>query len=140
MGCIMSNPIRPDLPSLPSGIVQLTPISDKSLTDQVLNLLVSSFAGSTTTPPEGLMSWMLDEKANVNDDPCQPLKSEPDKERLDYFRWSMEFMFSWALPHGGCFAMIKENKGTQGEAGRDTRTYRTPTTRKPRENANWKTP
>jgi len=81
MGCCVSTlpAVDPDLipASLPQGVTRLTPQSDPALIEEAVDMLTKSFAGSTTSAPEGNLSWVFDPEASVDNDPCKPLKADP---------------------------------------------------------------
>jgi hypothetical protein len=110
MGCASSTPVVPDLPAMPSNIVQLLPGSASDLKESCVELLTTSFCGTSAAAPEGLLNWALDPSCSVDEDPSKPLKEEPSAERKKHFRWLVNFSFDLALPHGGCFAVMKDGR------------------------------
>jgi GNAT superfamily N-acetyltransferase len=72
--------------------------------------MARSFSGSKMTGPEGVLSWVLDENASVDGDPCNPLIADPDPERKEVFEFVLKFCAAICLKHGCCFALFKGGK------------------------------
>ena len=68
MGCLLSTPINPDIPYLPKNILQLNYKSDPILLKNVQDTMTHSFAGTTTTSPEGVLAWVFDPRGYINND------------------------------------------------------------------------
>tara|TARA_A100001015_G_scaffold320018_2_gene444903 strand:+ start:24 stop:887 length:864 start_codon:yes stop_codon:yes gene_type:complete len=121
MGCYISFLFRPclqnlspawkeHLPELPKDIVRLDLkllLSQPDLLVKVKQMVSESFAGTTTTAPEGTISWTIDSTASIDNDPSNPLKEEPTKERLACFNWIVEFLFAVELRYGACFLLME---------------------------------
>jgi len=92
-----------------SRVIQLTEQSPKHLIEEVTEMLTVSFAGSTTSAPEGTLSWILDPEAS-GDDPSLPLLEDPTEDRLAFCRFVIKLCIKFCLPQRTCFALIKEGK------------------------------
>jgi hypothetical protein len=90
---------------LPKDIVRVDCHSDPKLVASVKEVVARSFAGTTTTGPEAIMSWTFDPAASGSD-PCAPLLEPPSEGRLKYFRGLCNQMFRIAEAYGGCFALL----------------------------------
>jgi hypothetical protein len=112
MGCCSSHAAEPpsSLPLLPPDIIQITPSSPPELITQAIEVVARSFAGTTTTAPEGGGSWTLDPTATIDNDPSQPLKEPPTPERIAYFHFISKFCLLDCLIHHTVFALIKNGE------------------------------
>ena len=68
-----------------SMVIQLTDETSEYRVQEVVDMMSVSFAGTTTTSPEGCLSWVQDPEAS-GDDPAAPLLEEPSEERLEFCR------------------------------------------------------
>ena len=118
MGCFLSSLCKPclhnlshawkqQLPELPDGIVRLDTRLPADLLVKAKQVLIESFAGTTTNAPEGTMSWTIDSEASIDNDPSKPLKQPPTEERLACFKWVVEFLFAVELRYGACFLLVE---------------------------------
>jgi len=92
-----------------SMVIQLTEETSDYRVQEVVDMMSVSFAGTTTTSPEGCISWVLDPKAS-GDDPAAPLLEEPSEERLEFCKWIITMSLKVCLPQRTCFALLKEGK------------------------------
>jgi len=106
---LVQEPLAESRSNSNSRVIQLTDQSSKQMIEEVIEMMTVSFAGSTTSAPEGGLSWVLDPKAS-GDDPSLPLLEDPSEERLEYCQYVIRFIMKMCLPQRTCFALIKEGK------------------------------
>ena len=124
MGCYISFLLRPclhnlspawkeHLPELPKDVMRLDSkllLTRPDLEMKAKQLVAESFAGTTTTAPEGSMSWAIDSTASVDNDPANPLKEPPTEQRLACFKWVVNFLFAVQLRYGACFLLMEASE------------------------------
>jgi len=106
---LVQEPLAESRSNSSSRVIQLTDQSSKQMIEEVIEMMTVSFAGSTTSAPEGHLSWQLDPKAS-GDDPSLPLLEDPSEERLEHCQFVIRFLMKMCLPQRTCFALIKEGK------------------------------
>ena len=76
-----------------------------------------SFCGTATTPPEGVLSWGLGGTGVIEH--TKPLPAElvenidEFQKRKDFFKFVIQFSFTAAGRHGGCFS-VRDEEGKMG--------------------------
>jgi len=106
---IVRQPLEDFHSSKNSMVIQLTEETSEHRIQEVIDMMSRSFAGTTTTSPEGFLNWVQDPNAS-GDDPSMPLLEDPSEERLEFCRWGIQFPLKMCLPQRSCFALIKEGK------------------------------
>jgi ribosomal protein S18 acetylase RimI-like enzyme len=91
---------------LPANIVALSPNTDAEILKHILSMMTDSFTGTRTTAPEATLSWCADDSPGFEG----PLRTEPSSERRKFFDFIIQFTAYMALPHGCCFALMKDGK------------------------------
>ncbi|GMH87499.1 hypothetical protein TrST_g13289 [Triparma strigata] len=113
-GCCTGGPVPVDLPSIPQDIIQLSETTSPKIVNDLLEVMVKSFTGTTKVPGEPMLSWAFDPDGNVDGDPCNPLKEEPSAERLATMRFVIKYCYYHLLKYGCCFALMKNGSPVGG--------------------------
>jgi len=97
--------------TLPYGIEHLDPRKpvDPTIHEEFINVIATSFCGTTTTSPEAIISWSYSVDSS-GIEPAKPLTNEPSPERQAYFKWVGGYIFHAGFRHGGCFALREAGK------------------------------
>jgi hypothetical protein len=103
---------------LPEGIIQVTDSSEPALISEFIDVIATSFCGSTDSAPEAALSWAYDPDAS-GENPTDVLMVEPSAARVKYFKALGGFCVHSGLRHGGCFAL----KGANGKLVAATVTF-----------------
>jgi len=106
---LVQEPLKEFYSDSNSKVIQLTEQSPQEIVEEMVQMLTRSFAGTTTSAPEGTMSWVLDPKAS-GDDPSLPLLEDPSEDRMEFHNIMIKLILKLCLPQRSCFALIKGGK------------------------------